>query len=76
MGAQGGQSGIGRGARFAAAFAMIKLFRKLDNPFLLIAEGFVAGAILFWSTSPGPVDAKPNHPTARAESPATSAARL
>ena len=55
---------------------MIKLFRKLDNPFLLIAEGFVAGAILFWSTSPGSVEASPNQPTARAESPLAPLVRL
>jgi hypothetical protein len=55
---------------------MIKLFRKLDNPFLLIAEGFVAGAILFWSTSPGSAEASPNRPTAHAESPASPAVRL
>jgi hypothetical protein len=41
---------------------MRKWFGKLDNPFLLIAEGFIAGAILFWSTSPG----SPESPTAPA----------
>ncbi|MGZ8997838.1 MAG: hypothetical protein ACXW2T_03175 [Allosphingosinicella sp.] len=55
---------------------MIKLFKKLDNPFLLIAQGFVVGAILFWSTSPGPSEASPNQPTARAESPLLPAVRL
>jgi hypothetical protein len=57
-------------------FLMIKWLRKLDNPFLLIAEGFVAGAILFWSTSPGYAEASPNQPTARAESPLSPLARL
>lgn len=26
--------------------------KKLQNPFVLTAQGFVAGAILFWSTTP------------------------
>lgn len=30
--------------------------KKLTNPFLLGLQGFVAGAILFWSTQPGDVD--------------------
>ena len=55
---------------------MTKWFKKLDNPFLLIAEGFVAGAILFWSTSPGAAEASANRPTAHAESAASSAAHL
>jgi hypothetical protein len=55
---------------------MIKWFRKLDNPFLLIAEGFVVGAILFWSTSPGSAEAIPNQPTAHAVSTQSPAARL
>jgi hypothetical protein len=55
---------------------MIKWFRKLDNPFLLIAEGFVAGAILFWSTNPGSAEASPNQPTAHAESTQSHNARL
>jgi hypothetical protein len=25
--------------------------KKLQNPFILTAQGFIAGAILFWSTS-------------------------
>jgi hypothetical protein len=55
---------------------MIKWFKKLDNPFLLVAEGFVAGAILFWSTGPGAAEANPNRPTAHMESPASPSARL
>jgi hypothetical protein len=31
---------------------VLKLWKKLDNPFLLAAEGFVAGAILFWAVAP------------------------
>ena len=34
----------------------MKLFRKLTNPFLLVAEGFVAGAILFAAATPDLVD--------------------
>jgi hypothetical protein len=55
---------------------MMKWFKKLDNPFLLIAEGFVAGAILFWSTSPGSPNAGPNQPTAQAVSMPSPAVHL
>jgi hypothetical protein len=55
---------------------MFKWFRKLDNPFLLVAQGFVAGAILVWTTSPGPVETSPNQPIARAESALSPAVRL
>jgi hypothetical protein len=27
--------------------------KALQNPFLLVAEGFIAGAVLFLSTTPG-----------------------
>jgi len=27
--------------------------RALQNPFLLVAQGFLAGAVLFMSTTPG-----------------------
>jgi len=55
---------------------MIKWLKKLDNPFLLAAEGFIAGAFLFWATSPGGVQAQANRPSAQAESPAQHAAKL
>jgi hypothetical protein len=55
---------------------MMKWLKKLDNPFLLAAEGFLAGAILFWATTPASVQAQPNHPTAQAESPSHFAVRL
>jgi hypothetical protein len=32
---------------------------KLTNPFALILEGFVAGAILFWPTQPVQSEAAP-----------------
>lgn len=31
---------------------MIDWKKKLQNPFALVAEGFVAGVILFWATAP------------------------
>ena len=29
-----------------------RLKEKLENPFALVAQGFVAGLILFWATAP------------------------
>jgi len=31
---------------------MRRIRKALENPFLLIAEGFLAGAILFWAVTP------------------------
>jgi hypothetical protein len=31
----------------------MKLLKKLNNPFLLGLEGFLAGAVLFFATHPG-----------------------
>lgn len=31
--------------------------KKLQNPFALVVQGFVAGAILIWATAPGDADA-------------------
>jgi len=47
--------------------------RKLQNPFALIAQGFVAGAILFWTTAPAEADAP--YPAQAAQS-ATSAQNI
>jgi hypothetical protein len=47
---------------------MRKLLKKLDNPFLLIAEGFVAGAILFLATNAGTVQARANQGPAALQS--------
>ena len=47
---------------------MRKLFKKLDNPFLLAAEGFIAGAILFWATNPESLQARPDRSAAQLES--------
>jgi hypothetical protein len=41
----------------------MKLLKKLGNPFLLVAEGFVLGAILLATSSPGLVDSRPEHST-------------
>ena len=37
---------------------MKKLFEKLDNPFLLAAEGFIAGAILFVAVNANSLEAR------------------
>jgi hypothetical protein len=42
----------------------MKLLRKLTNPFLLVAEGFVVGAILFATSTPRLVDDRPTPPPA------------
>jgi hypothetical protein len=59
-----------------ALSAMMKWLKKLDNPFLLMAEGFVAGAFLFWATTPASVQAQANPRSAQLESPASPAAPL
>ena len=50
---------------------MMRILKALANPFLLVMQGFVAGAFLFWSTGQGPFDgqsatARP-HSDARAD---------
>ena len=37
----------------------MKLLKKLTNPFVLVAEGFVAGAILFATSTPDLIDLAP-----------------
>lgn len=46
--------------------------KKLTNPFMLAVQGFVAGAIIFWSTQPGQAEAGP----ASASAPAISAPQI
>ena len=46
--------------------------QKLQNPFALVAQGFIAGAILFWATAPGDADARPLAPTIETVAPAVS----
>lgn len=51
----------GAGARerrkFGALRYVNKFWKNLDNPFLLMAEGFVIGAIFFWAMRPDSADA-------------------
>jgi hypothetical protein len=37
----------------------MKLLKKLNNPFLIGIQGFLAGAVLFFATHPELTDAKP-----------------
>ena len=37
----------------------MKIKQKLQNPFALIAQGFVAGAIILYASTPANVDAQP-----------------
>lgn len=46
---------------------MKKLFKRLDNPFLLAAEGFIAGAILFVAVNADTLEARINKPAPQAE---------
>ncbi len=34
----------------------MNLKKKLQNPFALVGQGFVAGAILFWTVAPAEAD--------------------
>ena len=52
---------------------MMKWFKKLDNPFLLAAEGFIAGALLFWAANPDSLQAQAASPASQSEAPATPA---
>jgi hypothetical protein len=36
--------------------------KKLTNPFLLVAEGFVVGAVLFATSTPNLIDSRPAPP--------------
>ena len=46
---------------------MKKLFKRLDNPFLLAAEGFIAGAILFVAVNADSLEARINAPAPQVE---------
>ena len=35
---------------------MMNMKKKLQNPFVLVAQGFIAGAILFYATTPPEAD--------------------
>jgi hypothetical protein len=40
----------------------MRFLKKLTNPFVLVAEGFAVGAILFATSSPGLVESHPPAP--------------
>ena len=40
----------------------MNLKKKLQNPLVLVTEGFVAGAILFYATTPREMPAQPQAP--------------
>lgn len=40
--------------------------KKLQNPFALVAQGFIAGAILIWATAPRDADASQDAPVEQA----------
>jgi hypothetical protein len=42
--------------------------KKLTNPFVLIAQGFAAGAIVFFATAPVEVDRQQPAPSAQSAS--------
>ncbi len=42
----------------------MRFLKKLANPFVLVAEGFVAGAILFAASTPNLVEPSPVPPPA------------
>jgi len=42
----------------------MRFLKKLTNPFVLVAEGFVVGAILFATSTPNLVDSRPAPPPA------------
>ena len=46
--------------------------KTLQNPFVLMAQGFVAGAFLFWSSLPAEVAAPDGAPTVQASTIAES----
>jgi len=40
----------------------MRFLKKLTNPFVLVAEGFVVGAVLFASSAPDLIDSRPAPP--------------
>lgn len=49
--------------------------KKLQNPFALVAQGFVAGAILFWTTT-APAEADSTSGTQAVQAAAATAQNL
>ena len=57
-----GDGAAGSGAQGSGAGTLVTVMnikKKLLNPFVLGAQGFIAGAILFWSTHPAESSAPP-----------------
>ena len=46
----------------------MRFLKKLTNPFVLVFEGFVVGAILFASSAPDFIDSRPAPPPAALDS--------
>ncbi len=42
----------------------MRLLKKLTNPFALVAEGFLVGAVLFATSTPDLIDSRPPRPPA------------
>jgi hypothetical protein len=42
----------------------MRFLKRLTNPFALVAEGFVVGAILFATATPDLIDSRPAPPAA------------
>jgi hypothetical protein len=42
----------------------MKLLKKLTNPFVLVAEGFLVGALLFATSTPDLIESRPAPPAA------------
>ena len=48
--------------------------QKLQNPLALVAQGFVAGAILFWATVPSDSEARQDNPVESSAAPSDTQA--
>jgi hypothetical protein len=53
----------------------MRFLKKLTNPFVLVAEGFLVGAILFATSTPNLVEPRPAPPPALDSSVIPNAAR-
>jgi hypothetical protein len=42
----------------------MRFLKKLANPFVLVAEGFLVGALLFATATPDPIGSRPAPPPA------------
>jgi hypothetical protein len=42
----------------------MRFLKKLTNPFVLVAEGFLVGALLFATSTPDLIDSRPPPPAA------------